>query len=63
MQLIVQLDAESARQLELIQEYTNQNHNNVIQQALSLYYQQIQPHYRVRLAASIQHQLVSNQSG
>ena len=62
MQLIVQLDEESARQLAAIQEYTNQDHNTVIQQVISLYHQQIQPHYRIRLADLSQYELVSSES-
>jgi hypothetical protein len=62
MQLIVQLDDESARQLAAIQAYTNQDHSTVIQQVISLYYQQIQPHYRVRLADLTQYELVTSES-
>jgi hypothetical protein len=62
MQLIVQLDDESARQLAAIQAYTNQDHSTVIQQVIGLYYQQIQPHYRVRLADLNQYELVTSES-
>jgi predicted transcriptional regulator len=44
MQLIIQLDAETARQLDEIQKHTNQEHALVIQQGIGLYYQQLQPH-------------------
>ncbi len=60
MQLIVQLDSEFSRQLAVIQEQTNQDHNTVVQQAISLYYQQIQPHCRIRLEDIKQYELVAN---
>lgn len=60
MQLIVQLDTESTRQLTAIQGQTNQDHNTVIQQAISLYYQQIQSHCRVHVEDVKQYELVGN---
>jgi hypothetical protein len=44
MQLIIQLDPETARQLAAIQKQTNQDHMSVIQQGIGLYHQQVQPH-------------------
>jgi hypothetical protein len=62
MQLVIQLDTESARQLAAIQKYTNQDHNTVIQQVISLYYQQIQPHYRVRIEEIDRYELVGSET-
>jgi hypothetical protein len=62
MQLILQLDPESARQLAAIQEYTNQDHNTVIQQVIGLYYQQIQPHCQLRLAEIDRYELVGSET-
>ena len=42
MQLVIQLDPESARQLDLIQKHTNQDHNTIIRQVINLYHQQVQ---------------------
>jgi len=53
MQLIVQLDPESARQLALIQEHTNQDHDTIIRQVLDLYHQQIQATRRRSLSVSV----------
>jgi hypothetical protein len=44
MQLTIELDAETTRQLIEIQKQTNQDHTIVIQQGIGLYYQQVQPH-------------------
>jgi predicted transcriptional regulator len=44
MQLTIQLDPETARQLAAIQKQTNQDHIAVIQQSIGLYHQQVQPH-------------------
>jgi hypothetical protein len=60
MQIIIQLDDDFNRQLSVIQAQTNQDHNMVIQQAISLYYQQIQPHCQVRLVDANQLELVSS---
>ena len=46
MRIIIELDAETARQLEFIQNQTNQDHALVIQQSIGLYHQQLQPHSR-----------------
>jgi hypothetical protein len=62
MQLIIQLDEESARQLAAIQKYTNQDHNTVIQQVIGLYYQQIQPHYRVRIEEIDRYEFVGSET-
>jgi hypothetical protein len=50
MQLIIQLDPETARQLAAIQKQTNQDHMSVIQQGIGLYHQQVQPHCLQRMA-------------
>lgn len=60
MQLIVQLDAESTHQLAAIQDQTNQDRETVIKQAISLYYQQIQPHFHLRPEHIDQYELVGN---
>ncbi len=60
MQLIIQLDAETARQLEEIQKHTNQEHALVIQQGIGLYYQQLQPHRQFYMAANRTYDLVGS---
>jgi hypothetical protein len=50
MQLTIQLDPETARQLAAIQKQTNQDHIAVIQQGIGLYHQQVQPHSFPRMA-------------
>jgi hypothetical protein len=60
MQVIVQLDAESTHQLAAIQDRTNQDRETVIKQAISLYYQQIQPHCHLRAEHVERYELVSN---
>jgi hypothetical protein len=47
MQLIIELDSETARQLDAIQKHTNQDYTLVIQQGIGLYYQQLQPHCKL----------------
>jgi predicted transcriptional regulator len=47
--LTIQLDSETARQLEVIQKQTNQDYISVIQQGIGLYHQQVQPHYTARI--------------
>jgi hypothetical protein len=49
MQLTIQLDPESARQLAIIQQQTNQDQMSVIQQGIGLYHQQVHPHYLARM--------------
>jgi predicted transcriptional regulator len=49
MQLTIQLDPESARQLAIIQQQTNQDQMSVIQQGIGLYHQQMYPHYLARM--------------
>jgi hypothetical protein len=49
MQLTIQLDSESARQLAIIQQQTNQDQMSVIQQGIGLYHQQVHPHYLARM--------------
>jgi predicted transcriptional regulator len=60
MQLIIQVDAETARQLDEIQKQTNQDPALVIQQGIGLYYQQVQPHRQFYIQTKRQHELVSN---
>jgi hypothetical protein len=62
MQLLIDLDPESARQLAAIQKYTNQDHSTLIQQAIGLYYQQIQPHYRIRIEEIDRYELVGSET-
>ena len=60
MQLIIELDAETARQLEAIQKHTNQDHTFVIQQGIGLYYQQLQPHREFYIETKRQYELICN---
>jgi hypothetical protein len=60
MQIIIELDAETARQLDAVQQHTNQDHMAVIQQGISLYYQQLQPHRQFFLETKRQYELISN---
>jgi hypothetical protein len=62
MQLIIQLDAETARQLEEIQKHTNQDPILVIQQGIGLYYQQLQPHRQFYMETKRQYELVCGAS-
>jgi predicted transcriptional regulator len=58
MQLIIELDSETARQLAEIQRHTNQDHVIVIQQGIGLYYQQVQPHRQFYIETQGQYDLV-----
>jgi hypothetical protein len=60
MQIIIELDSETARQLEAVQQQTNQDHMAVIQQGICLYYQQLQPHRQFFLEAKRHCELISN---
>lgn len=60
MQIIIELDAETACQLTELQKQTNQNHAEVIQQGISLYYQQLQPHRQFYVEAKRQYELIAN---
>jgi predicted transcriptional regulator len=60
MQLIIELDAETARQLTELQKQTNQDHTVVIQQGIGLYYQQLQPHRQFYIETKRQYELVGN---
>ena len=60
MQIVIELDPEAARQLDAIQNHTNQDHPSVIQQAISLYYQQLQPHRQFYIETRRQYDLVCN---
>jgi hypothetical protein len=58
MQLIIQLDAQTAQQLEEIQKHTNQDPSLVIQQGIGLYHQQLQPHRQFYIETKRQYELV-----
>jgi predicted transcriptional regulator len=58
MQLIIQLDDETARQLEEIQKHTNQDPLLVIQQGIGLYHQQLQPHRQFYIETKRKYDLV-----
>jgi predicted transcriptional regulator len=60
MQLIIELDAETAHKLDAIQKHTNQDHILVIQQGISLYYQQLQPHREFYVETKRQYELNCN---
>ena len=60
MQLIIELDAETARQLTELQKQTNQDHTVVIQQGIGLYYQQLQPHLQFYIETKRQYELIDN---
>jgi hypothetical protein len=60
MQLIIQLDATTARQLEEIQKQTNQDPILVIQQGIGLYHQQLQPHHQFYVETKREYDLVGS---
>jgi predicted transcriptional regulator len=60
MQLIIQVDAETARQLDEIQKQTNQDPALVIQQGIGLYYQQLQPHRQFYIETKRQYELIGS---
>ncbi len=60
--LTIQLDPETARQLEMIQKQTNQDHMSVIQQGIGLYHQQVQLHYLDRVEVPPSSDLLSPMS-
>ena len=60
MQLIIELDTETACQLDAIQQHTNQDNLTVIQQAIGLYYQQLQPHRQFYIETKTQYDLICN---
>jgi hypothetical protein len=62
MQLIIQLDAQTAQQLEEIQKHTNQDPSLVIQQGIGLYHQQLQPHRQFYIETKRQYELVCSAS-
>ncbi len=62
MEVTIKLDEEHARQLAVIQQYTNQDLATVIEQSISLYHQQLQPHYQLRLQLDRKYDLVCNVS-
>lgn len=60
MQLIIELDVETARQLDAIQQHTNQDDAAIIRQAIGLYHQQLQPHRQFYVETKRQYDLVGN---
>jgi predicted transcriptional regulator len=60
MQLIIELDAETARQLTELQKQTNQEHTVVIQQGIGLYYQQLQPRRQFYIETKRQYDSIDN---
>ncbi len=60
--ITIEVDDELARQLAIVQEYTNQDHSAVIKQGIGLYFQQLQPHCQVRLDLDRKYSLVCNVS-
>jgi hypothetical protein len=60
MQIIIELDPETTRQLTEIQKHTNQDHSLVIQQGIGLYYQQIQPHSQFYIETQRPYELACN---
>ena len=60
MQLIIELDAETTRQLIELQKQTNQDPAVVIQQGIGLYYQQLQPHRQFYIETKRQYELIAN---
>ena len=60
MQIVIELDIETSRQLEAIQDHTNQDSMLVIQQGISLYYQQLQPHRQLQIGTKKQYELVGS---
>jgi hypothetical protein len=62
MQFIIQLDAQTAQQLEEIQKHTNQDLSLVIQQGIGLYHQQLQPHQQFYIETKRQYELVCSAS-
>jgi predicted transcriptional regulator len=57
MQVIIELNAEVARQLDAIQNHTNQDRESVIEQGIGLYYQQLQPHREFYIDTKKQYEL------
>jgi hypothetical protein len=62
MEITIKLDPEHARQLAVIQKYTNQDLETVIQQGIGLYHQQLQPHYQLHMELDRKYDLVCNVS-
>ena len=60
MKIIIELDAETTRQLIELQKQTNQDHAVVIQQGIGLYYQQLQPHRQFYMETKRQYELTAN---
>jgi hypothetical protein len=50
MQIIVHLDAESARQLVEIQNQTDRDHSKIFRTGIELYHRQIEQSNRIQLA-------------
>jgi predicted transcriptional regulator len=62
MQVIIELNAEAARQLDALQNHTNQDRESVIEQGIGLYYQQLQPHREFYIETKRQYELTCNVS-
>jgi predicted DNA-binding protein len=60
MQLIIELDVETARQLNVIQQHTNQDDATIVRQAIGLYHQQLQPHRQFYVETNRQSDLACN---
>jgi hypothetical protein len=60
MKLVVELDAETARRLEYIQQYTNQDFALAIQQGIGLYHQQLQKHYQFYIPTASQYTMTNS---
>lgn len=58
MEIIIRLDPETARQLDAIQQHTNQDQMEVIRQGIGLYYQQLQPHRQFYIETKKQYDLI-----
>jgi hypothetical protein len=57
MQIIIDLDPESARQLVAIQNQTDRDHSEIFRAGIELYHQQIQQSDRIQLAHHQQSEL------
>ena len=58
MEIVIRLDPETVRQLEAIQQHTNQDQMEVIRQSIGLYYQQLQPHREFYIETKRQYDLI-----
>jgi predicted transcriptional regulator len=60
MQIIIELNADAVRQLDAIQNHTNQDRESVIEQGIGLYYQQLQPHREFYIETKRQYEITCN---